>query len=255
MSSGFVPAADGSGTSDAKDVTNDAWERAKADIEATKRRKEDEGRQSGGQSLYEVLQQNKAAKQDAFEESIRLKNQFRSLDEDEVEFLDSVLESTREKEQAVKKETLEQLEVFRKQQEDADKALLNESAPPVEGQAAAPDVEDVQWTVGHKKRKKTAEKEVLKGVKLRRVSSTANETVKDTERSSATNSAKSPVQAEESASSILAAKASPEVRSIRESQSKKSVHPATVPVAETQKSTSPVKSLLGLDYGSDDDDD
>lgn len=64
------------------------------------------------------------AKQEAFEEKMKLKNQFRALDEDEVEFLDSIMESTRAQEAAVKKETAEQLELFRRQREEAEKALL-----------------------------------------------------------------------------------------------------------------------------------
>lgn len=117
-----------------------------------------------------------AAKQEAFEESIRLKNQFRNLDEDEIEFLDSVLESTRAKEEAVKKETKEQLDLFRRQQEEADKALLdaagNDSTvtPATAGSALA---KEGQWAVNARKRKRAKEKEVLKGVKLRKSSSTS----------------------------------------------------------------------------------
>ena len=114
-----------------------------------------------------------AAKQEAFEESIRLKNQFRSLDDDEVEFLDSVLESTRTKEAEIKKETTEQLDLFRRQQEEADKALLAEAA---DGSGAnvvvgGGSVEEEQWVVSSKKRRRGKEKEVLKGVKLRKTSS------------------------------------------------------------------------------------
>ncbi|PSR92197.1 NEFA-interacting nuclear protein NIP30, partial [Coniella lustricola] len=42
------------------------------------------------QTLYDILQANKAAKQAAFEEASKIKNQFRALDEDEIEFLDEV---------------------------------------------------------------------------------------------------------------------------------------------------------------------
>lgn len=117
-----------------------------------------------------------AAKQEAFEESIRLKNQFRSLDEDEIEFLDSVLESTRTKEAAVKKETIEQLDLFRRQQEEADKAWLAEA---VDGNgtnavAGSSPTEEEQWTVNGKKRKRAKDKQVLKGVKLRKTSSTSD---------------------------------------------------------------------------------
>lgn len=111
------------------------------------------------------------AKQEAFEESIKLKNQFRNLDEDEIDFLYSVLESTRQKEEAVKKETTEQLELFRKQQEEADKVLLEEGG---EKEAAdggsVPEAAESQWAVHGRKRKRTKEKEVLKGVKLQKSS-------------------------------------------------------------------------------------
>lgn len=104
-----------------------------------------------------------------------MKNQFRNLDEDEIEFLDSVLESTRAREEAVKKETNEQLDLFRRQQEEADKALLdaagNDSTiAPVA--AGSPQGEEGQWAVNARKRKRAKEKDVLKGVKLRKSSST-----------------------------------------------------------------------------------
>ncbi|KAK0619983.1 NEFA-interacting nuclear protein NIP30, partial [Immersiella caudata] len=46
-------------------------------------------------SLYEVLQANKAAKQSAFEEANKIKNQFRALDDDEIDFLEGVREKKR----------------------------------------------------------------------------------------------------------------------------------------------------------------
>lgn len=108
-----------------------------------------------------------AAKQEAFEEAAKLKNQFRNLEEDEVDFLDSVLESTRAKDAAVKKETTEQLEAFRKQREDADRALRD--GEEVE-KAGSPVEEETSWTVGKKRRRK--EKGPASGVKLRKSSST-----------------------------------------------------------------------------------
>ncbi|KAI9716482.1 MAG: hypothetical protein M1812_005377 [Candelaria pacifica] len=172
MSSGFVSG----GTNDNPAERDDEWLKAQEEIEATRRRKEKETIQQDGKTLFDVLQANKVAKQEAFEESIRLKNQFRSLDEDEVEFLDSVLESTRAKEAAVKKETTEQLDLFRKQQEEADKALLlaetnAEKANPGGG-SASPIAEEEQWVINGRKRKKGKDKEALKGVKLRKSSST-----------------------------------------------------------------------------------
>ncbi|KAL8666952.1 MAG: hypothetical protein Q9168_007377 [Polycauliona sp. 1 TL-2023] len=174
MSSGFVSG----GTTDKPIERDDEWLKAQQDIEANRRRKEEEGRQEGGKSLFEVLQNNKAAKQEAFEESIRLKNQFRNLDEDEVEFLDSVLESTRAREDAVKKETAEQLNLFRRQQDEADKASLDltttETAPSSEP-ATGPQtsVAESQWAINARKRKRAKDIEVLPGVKLRKSSSTS----------------------------------------------------------------------------------
>lgn len=105
-----------------------------------------------------------------------MKNQFRNLDEDEIEFLDSVLESTRAKEEAVKKETKEQLDLFRRQQEEADKALLDAAgnkSTVAPATAGSPPTEEGQWAVNARKRKRAKEKEVLKGVKLRKSSSTS----------------------------------------------------------------------------------
>ncbi|KAL8843363.1 MAG: hypothetical protein Q9176_001976 [Flavoplaca citrina] len=174
MSSGFVSG----GTTEDPIERDDEWLKAQQEIEANRRRKEEEGRQEGGKSLYEVLQNNKAAKQEAFEESIRLKNQFRNLDEDEVEFLDSVLESTRAKEDAVKKETAEQLNLFRRQQEDADKASLNlptteTNYPSVSAAEPQTSTGESQWAINARKRKRVKDKEVLPGVKLRKSSSTS----------------------------------------------------------------------------------
>lgn len=111
------------------------------------------------------------AKQEAFEESIRLKNQFRNLDEDEIEFLDSVLESTRAKEEAVKKETTEQLDIFRRQQEEADKAIMSEAVgvedtSPVGGISPG----ESQWAINARKRKRAKGREALLGAKVRKTS-------------------------------------------------------------------------------------
>ena len=85
-------------TSTTTTAKQQAWAEATAQLEADRRRRE-EARQAanrgGEQSLYETLQANKAAKQAAFEEAHRLRNQFRALDDDEVGFLDEVRERER----------------------------------------------------------------------------------------------------------------------------------------------------------------
>lgn len=89
--------------------------------------------------------------------------------------MDSVLESTRAKEEALKKETAEQLSLFRRHQEEADRAILNQVNDTEVGTAVrkAPDLgaSDSQWAINARKKRKRVEKEVLKGVKLRKGSS------------------------------------------------------------------------------------
>lgn len=96
------------------------------------------------------------AKQEAFEEKIKLRNQFRSLDEDEVEFLDSVMESTRAQEAAVKQDTAEQLEVFRRQREEAEKVLLEDNSADV-----GPPAEGGDWKIPARKRRRDKNKDLL----------------------------------------------------------------------------------------------
>ena len=92
-----------------------------------------------------------------------------------------MLESTRKKEEDVKRETTEQLDLFRKQQEEADKASLGEGEEAddstAKGKAGSPEAGETQWAVNAKKRKRAKEKEGLKGVKLRK-SSSMNESPK-----------------------------------------------------------------------------
>ena len=55
MSSGFISG----GTNDAPTERDDEWRKAQQEIEASRRRKEEESRQDNGKTLYEVLQANK----------------------------------------------------------------------------------------------------------------------------------------------------------------------------------------------------
>jgi len=114
-----------------------------------------------------------AAKQEAFEETIRLKNQFRTLDDDEVDFLDSVLESTRAKEQQVKRETAEQLDAFRKQREAAEITRFegNADTGASNTDATSPAAEE-SWTTSSRKRRRVKGKNEDGVAKLRRTSST-----------------------------------------------------------------------------------
>ncbi|EXJ82085.1 hypothetical protein A1O1_08154 [Capronia coronata CBS 617.96] len=178
---------------DSRPPPDAAWLKAQQEVEARRKSKvAEDGSQDGGKSLYEVLQQNKAAKQEAFEESIRLKNQFRPLDEDEVDFLDSVLESKRAEEDAVKQQTAEQLEAFRKQRALAEQALLDQHATDEATKADVPVGKNV-WTTQKKKRRRDkkdeGEGEFEVNPKARKLSPlTADSKVSDTDQPDSTSS-------------------------------------------------------------------
>lgn len=78
-----------------------------------------------------------------------------------------MLESTRAKDATVKKETLEQLDIFKKQQEEANKRAL-------EVDEIAETLPKDEWSVA-KKRKRQAKTDPLLGVKVRRKSSSAKD--------------------------------------------------------------------------------
>lgn len=90
------------------------------------------------------------------------------MDDDEVDFLDSVLESTRAKDATIKKDTREQLEAFRTQQEEAARMTRETEDEDV------PAGDEEQWIVG-KKRRRREKGDTVKGLKLRRKSSTASQ--------------------------------------------------------------------------------
>ena len=73
----------------------------------------------------------------------------------------------------MQKETQEQLDIFRKQQEKADRDLLHiNDAERVEA-ASIPEAPEEQWRINGRKRARKIEKEPLKGVKIRKISSAA----------------------------------------------------------------------------------
>jgi hypothetical protein len=94
------------------------------------------------------------------------------LDEDEVEFLDSVLESTRSQEATIKKETNEQLALFHRQRQEAEQALLDTSkGGDANAAGAASPTEEEHWATTNRKRRRAKEKDAFRGVKLRKASS------------------------------------------------------------------------------------
>lgn len=135
--------------SEAQKKTQAEWESVQADLEAQRAKREAErqrmasGQGDEGKSLYDVLQANKAAKQAAFEEATKLSNQFRSLDQDEVEFLDEVRQKKKAEEAGRQKEVEDGLRDF--------KEMQKRTAPAVEDESGV--VEETDWAVGRKKRK------------------------------------------------------------------------------------------------------
>lgn len=148
------------------------------------------------------------------------------LDDDEAEYLEGILENKRKEEANVKKETREQLEIFRRQQEDAERKALEEDNE-------APQEDQVQWAAPARKRKKGPETSLLKGVKLRKSSSAAE---KKKSEGLTDDKEKPMVAAQEGATSAAPA----------ESISA----PLVLPSAKA-----PAALSLGLGYASSDDDD
>ncbi|KAF2471960.1 uncharacterized protein BDR25DRAFT_259217 [Lindgomyces ingoldianus] len=229
MSSRFVSG----GTIDKPAERDDEWRKAQEELEEKARRKVADGQQDGGKSLFEVLQANKAAKQEAFEEATRLKNQYRGLDDDEADYLDSVLQETRRQEATIRKETLDQLHVFRKKQEEAEKSIGGEQS------AGGPIEDEPQWGVSGHKRKRTHGRGLLKGVKLRKSSSSAEH------KTAVGNASSTGTQSDNKKGDTATSRTGKEPTAMRK----------LLPVTTTSPLMQQVKpALLGLDYGSEDED-
>ncbi|CAM1507166.1 Fc.00g068070.m01.CDS01 [Cosmosporella sp. VM-42] len=146
-------------TSTAQPAKNKEWEAVQQELEADRKRREEarvKAVTGEERSLFDILEANKAAKQAAFEEQSKLRNQFRALDDDEIDFLDEVRERKRSEEERVRKETEENLKAFRERRR-------KDETTAAEGDEAG--VGGEEWGVG-RKRKRVKGKEV-KGVKRR----------------------------------------------------------------------------------------
>lgn len=228
-----APAGGGSGK------RSEEWAAVQAQVEEDRRRRqqqrEEAAARGGGEekSLYEVLQANKAAKQAQFEEASKLKNQFRALDDDEVEFLDGVRERRRAEEERLRRETEEGLRGFRE--------LQSKISAPGEGEGPEGEgaIEGGGWSVGRKRKRRKDEPEgVLKGLK-RRSSAAAAEGVED---------GKVEEKGKTGAAGQVAGQKGPVAA---EKEAKDTQEPAAKPVAPA---TAKPKAVL-VDYGSDDDSD
>lgn len=233
------PSASAPTTSTSGDKRSEEWAAVQAQVGEDRRRRQQQREEAAGRggeekSLYEVLQANKAAKQAAFEEASKLKNQFRALDDDEVEFLDSVRERRRAEEERLRRETEEGLKGFRELQSKVSAA--EEGGVEPEGEGAA---EGLSWSVGRKRKRRKDEPEgVLKGLK-RRTSAAADDGGED---------GKAEEKGRDGAAGEAPAHRGPaaavkDAQDINETEAK----PAPPPAA---------KPKVGLvDYGSDDDSD
>lgn len=92
-----------------------------------------------------------------------MKNQFRSLDDDEVDFLENVTQTERAKEHAVRKENEEQLEAFRRQQESQAQVQNTITGTKTTKEVAESD----EWNTRKRRRKETENR----ALKIRRTSS------------------------------------------------------------------------------------
>lgn len=229
MSSGFVSG----GTVDNPTERDDEWRQAQVELEAARKAKADLAAQHDGKSLFEILQENKDKKQAEFEEKARYKLHV-GLDDDEADYLDSIAEKKRKEEASVRKDTQEQLEAFRRQQEEeARKALEAEGGD-------APTEEQVQWAAPGRKRKKGPESSLLKGVKLRKADPTSEETK---------SSAKLQVQEKEVANK-------PSANVVAKPPNTTKVVPSTAAAQKLQCASPPANTFsLGLGYASSDDED
>jgi len=192
-----------------------------------------------------VISSRLVAKQEAFEEKTRLKNQFRALDEDEVDFLDSVLESTRAQEAAVKKETADQLEIFRKQREEAEKAMLGPTSSEV-----TPAEEE--WTISARKRRRDKGKDLLLPGKKRKASTEGSGKANSSEEDSQKPSQGSgPAARKDSAPSTHSATTSSGITGPKSAETSPSQEKSSINKPAPAKPASTSLGLVG--YGSDSD--
>ena len=159
------------------------------------------------------------------------------------------MESTRAKEAAVKKETSEQLEAFRKQREAAEASLLDEAAnlnTSIHGNSSAPDQES--WTTSSKKRRRTKDKDAPIA-KIRR-KSTAEESPQEAPNSATSLEVSNTTPPSKDAAALQASDVSE--KPSYQVQSSVKVNVPVAPGAVIQ--ARPVPSSLGLGvYSSDED--
>lgn len=232
MSSGFVSAG-GEELKPREGLSgydNDAWTKARQKIEELKKPKEAPGTQEGGKSLYEHLQAQKAAKQEAFEEATKLRNQFRPLDDSEVAFLDSIKLKEKAEATTVRKETQVQLAAFRREREAAEEKVRELEA----SHQADRDNEEApkeKWTAT-KKRRRAKDDDKIATSKALKTSTSTDEVPSTTQPSNTTQ---------------------PPVDEVTKKSSSPISDPAAVHEGASPRTTSkPATTLVAYDSDSDD---
>lgn len=227
------------------------WAAVEKELEAERQRRAEARKALGSaggapeKSLFDVLQANKAAKQAAFEEAHKLKNQFRALDEDEIDFLEGVEADARAEAARVAAETAAGLDAFRAAQTGKAGGSGSDDKGGGDDDNDA-DVEklvdDSAWAVAGRKRKRRTDKTDKAGAfpNLKRKGSSSTATEKDKDKDS-----KETEQPEAKKKGVAA----PAPSTTKE---KTKAPPPPPPPAVAPKA----KPALGLvAYGSDDDDD
>ena len=124
-----------------------------------------------------MLQANKAAKQAAFEEANKIKNQFRALDDDEIEFLEGVAERKRREEEARRREEDFGLRKFRELQRKGEKGGQGKEGREGEGEGEEEEEDGLgeeelmflsAGTGGGRKRRRGETKKLVPGVVVKR---------------------------------------------------------------------------------------
>jgi hypothetical protein len=101
------------------------------------------------------------AKQAAFEEQNKIRNQFRALDDDEINFLDEVRERQRQEDEAKRRELEDGLKAFREARKAEGSTIPADEEGPVAEWGG-----DESWEVGGRKRKRVKGRErEVKGVR------------------------------------------------------------------------------------------
>lgn len=98
------------------------WEEAERRIREAKNPVE-KGPQTDHRSLYEKLQANRILKEEEYQESWKLSNLIRTLDDDEIDFLDKLRKEKIKIEEEAKKSIQENLKIFRREREQFDQSI------------------------------------------------------------------------------------------------------------------------------------